>query len=152
MKSAVPAVLGVAALAAALLLFLPLGDCPCCAGLAAGLEDVCVSCRDTGRAPWRAKRPAECGSWPSLMADLRPGGGFDDLQRPEGRAFARVKAMGPVAYPHLARYIDHEDVALGRAAVAVLNALTGRNAPLPASTNGALRRRQWEAWIRTLRR
>lgn len=147
-----PAVVGVLALAAALAFFLPVATCPCCAGFAAeGVEGACAFCRDTGRATWRTERPAQCGDWTSLMADLRVGGGFDDLQRPEGRAFARVKERGRAAWPHLAAYVDHEDVMLGRAAVAVLNALTGRNAPLPASTNGALRRRQWEDWIRRQR-
>jgi hypothetical protein len=55
--------------------------------------------------------------------------------------------MGPVAYPHLVRYIDHEDPLLGRAAVAVLNALTGRNAPLPTEASKTRHRSEWQAWI-----
>src|SRR5579859_906792 len=74
-------------------------------------------------------RPAETAenvNWGQLMQQLRPGGGFEQLDRPEGVAFQKVKTFGPAAYPKLIAFIDDEDTAIGTAAVAVLNALTGR--------------------------
>jgi hypothetical protein len=82
------------------------------------------------------------------MTTLRAGGAFDDLSRPEGVAFKRVKDMGKDAYPHLIRYIDHEDPLLGRAAVAVLNALTNQNKPLPNEGTKVKIKAEWEAWVK----
>lgn len=85
--------------------------------------------------------------WDEVMQHFRAGGDLNDAARPEGVAFSKVKALGPAAYSHLARYIDHEDPLLGRAAVAVLNALTGRSAPAPTEANKAQRKGEWEAWL-----
>jgi hypothetical protein len=87
-------------------------------------------------------------NWDDLMKDLRAGGAFDVADRPEGRAYARVKAMGPGAYEYLAKYVDNEDPLLGRAAVTVLNALTGRSAPMPTEANRAAQRSEWEAFAK----
>ncbi len=81
------------------------------------------------------------------MRYLRAGGGYDDPTRPEGVAFARVKAMGPAAYPRLIAYIDNEDILLGKAAVKVLNHLTGRMQPHPNEANKARVKAEWEAWL-----
>jgi hypothetical protein len=87
-------------------------------------------------------------NWDELMKILRPGGGFDDPTRPEGQAFARVKAMGKGAYPYLLRYLDHEELPLAVAAARVLNELTGRQQPLPTPANRAQVKAEWEAWIK----
>jgi hypothetical protein len=93
------------------------------------------------------ENPAKA-NWDDLMKDLRAGGAFDVADRPEGRAYARVKAMGPGAYEYLAKYVDNEDPLLGRAAVTVLNALTGRSAPMPTEANRAAQRSEWEAFAK----
>jgi hypothetical protein len=95
----------------------------------------------------RADDPSKA-NWEQLMQALRPGGGFEDLSRPEGVAFAKVKRMGKPAYPFLIRYIDNEDVTLGRAAVVVLGELTGNRTPLPnESTKGKIKA-DWETWVK----
>ncbi len=91
---------------------------------------------------------ADNANWGQLMQQLRPGGGFDHLDRPEGVAFARVKAYGPAAYPKLIAFIDDEDTAIGTAAVAVLNALTGRDEPLPKGVNKGRIKAEWEEWLK----
>jgi hypothetical protein len=96
----------------------------------AGIED-----------PARAK-------WDEMMKNMRSGGGFDQMDRPEGVTFQRVKAMGKAAYPYIARYIDHEDMMLGRAAVSILNELTGRNAPALTAANKAQQKAEWDEWIK----
>lgn len=87
-------------------------------------------------------------NWPRLMQDLRPGGGFDHLDRPEGVAFQKVKSFGPAAYPKLIAFIDDEDTAIGTAAGAVLNALTGRDEPLPKGLNKGKIKAEWEEWLK----
>jgi ribosomal protein S27E len=96
-------------------------------------------------------RPAETAdnvNWPQLMQQLRPAGGFDHQDRPEGVAFQKVKNLGPAAYPKLVAFIDDEDTAIGIAAVAVLNALTGRDEPLPKGVNKGKVKAEWEAWLK----
>ena len=96
-------------------------------------------------------RPAESAdnaNWAQLMQQLRPGGGFDNLDRPEGVAFQKVKSFGPAAYPKLIAFIDDEDTAIGTAAVAVLNALTGREEPLPKGVNKGKIKVEWEEWLK----
>jgi len=83
------------------------------------------------------------------MKDLRPGGGFDHLDRPEGVAFQKVKAFGKPAYPKLINYIDHEDSAIGIGAVAALNALTGRDSALPKGVTKAKIKAEWEEWLKS---
>ena len=86
--------------------------------------------------------------WDELMTALRAGGAFDELSRPEGVAYKRVKEMGKGAYPHLVKYIDHEDVMLGRAAVSVLNSLTEQKKPLPNDSTKAKVKAEWEEWVK----
>jgi hypothetical protein len=88
-------------------------------------------------------------NWDHLMRDLRPGGGFEHLDRPEGVAFQKVKGFGKPAYPKLIKYIDDEDGAIATAAVAVLNALTGRDSALPRGVNKAKIKAEWEEWLKS---
>src|SRR5688572_2188401 len=74
--------------------------------------------------PPRGGDEASKFNWEEGLKQLRGGGGFDIEGRPEQVYYERIKKLGKSAYPHLIRYIDNEDPALGRAAVAVLNALT----------------------------
>lgn len=100
--------------------------------------------------PPDTSRPATSrgSDWDQIMKNLRAGGGYDDPSRPEGATYARVKSMGKDAYPHLVRYIDNEDIMLGKAAVAVLNELTGQKKPLPREETKAKVKEEWEAWIK----
>lgn len=91
---------------------------------------------------------AHLRDWDRLMRDLRAGGAYDDVSRPEGRAFAAVKKLGPSAYPRLIMFIVNEDPLMGRAAVAVLNELTGRQCPLPNETTQVTIKSQWESWCK----
>lgn len=101
--------------------------------------------------PTTLSRPAESAdnaNWALLMNQLRPGGGFEHLDRPEGEAFQKVKSFGPPAYPKLISFIEDEDPTIGIAAVAVLNALTGRDEPLPKGVNKAKCKAEWEEWLK----
>ena len=89
---------------------------------------------------------ADRADWDRLMKSLRAGGAYDDLERPEGLAFATVKAMGKKAWPHLAKYIDDEDPLLGRAAVTILNELTGRSTKFSPARKDELKK-EWDAWL-----
>lgn len=101
--------------------------------------------------PVSIARPSETvdnTNWDQLMNQLRPGGGFEFQDRPEGIAFQKVKGFGKAAYPRLIRYIDDEEPAIAIAAVAVLNALTGRDSALPKGTNKAKIKAEWEEWLK----
>jgi hypothetical protein len=87
-------------------------------------------------------------NWDKLMQDLRPGGGFDNKDRPEGRAYAQIKDLGPAAYPFLVKFIDNEDVMVSRAAVRALNELTGQQRPLPNEATKAATKTEWENYIK----
>ena len=82
------------------------------------------------------------------MRMLRPGGGFDIPDRPEGQAFQTVKSMGKGAFPYLIKYIDDPDIQLARAAVTVLNELTGRKSPLPTEITRAAVKTDWDSWLK----
>lgn len=100
----------------------------------------------------RGAETADNANWDALMRDLRPGGGFEHLDRPEGVAFAKVKSFGKAAYPHLIKYIylnDEQEPTISTAAVAVLNALTGRDTPLPKAVNRAKVKAEWEEWFKS---
>lgn len=101
--------------------------------------------------PTVLSKPAENANnvnWPQLMQQLRPAGGFDNLDRPEGVAFQKVKGLGKAAYPKLVEFIDDEDTAIGIAAVAVLNAITGRDTPLPKGVSKARVKAEWQEWLK----
>ncbi|HXX95205.1 MAG TPA: hypothetical protein VEN81_16395, partial [Planctomycetota bacterium] len=88
--------------------------------------------------------------WDQTMTALRSGGGFDNQNSPEYPYFMHVKSMGKSAYPNIVKYIDHEDPAMGKAAVALLVALTGRaeERRLNDSNKTAIKA-DWEAWLKT---
>ncbi len=88
-------------------------------------------------------------NWDAIMRDLRPGGGFEHLDRPEGVAFQKVKNFGAAAYPKLIGYIDAEEPAVSTASVAVLNALTGRDSALPRPGNKSKIKAEWEEWLKS---
>ncbi len=113
--------------------------------------------RDWAAMPDPAKTPAghttvaespERVDWDRLMQALKGGGKYDDPTRPEGVAFSRIRAMGRSAFPWLIRYIDHEDIMLGRGAVTVLNTLTEQTRPLPTETTKAQQKTEWDAWYK----
>ncbi len=85
--------------------------------------------------------------WDDLVKDLRAGG-YDDPDHPGGRAVARIKLMGKDAYPHLVKYIDHEDIMIGKAIVAVLNDLTKQQRPIPTEATKAQLKAEWESWVK----
>ena len=69
-----------------------------------------------------------------------------------GVAFQKVKSFGKAAYPHLVKYIylnDEQEPTISTAAVAVLNALTGRDTTLPKAVNRAKVKAEWEEWLKT---
>jgi len=102
--------------------------------------------------PTQISKPAETVdnvNWDSLIRELRAGGGFDHPDRPEGVAFQKVKSFGKAAYPKLIAYIDHEQPEFGIAAVAVLNALTGRDSALPKGVTKSKIKAEWEEWLKS---
>ncbi len=85
-------------------------------------------------------------NWDQIMGHLRAGGAFDDPDRPEGKAYKQVEGFGAAAYPFIIKYIDHEEIAMGKAAVKLLNTLTKREGQMPTdATKGAVKA-EWEAW------
>jgi hypothetical protein len=102
--------------------------------------------------PTQISKPAETvdnTNWDSLIRELRAGGAFEHADRPEGVAFAKVKSFGKAAYPKLIAYIDHEQPEFGIAAVAVLNALTGRDSALPKGVTKSKIKAEWEEWLKS---
>jgi hypothetical protein len=102
--------------------------------------------------PTQISKPAETVdnvNWDALIRELRAGGGFDHPDRPEGVAFQKVKSFGKAAYPKLVAYIDHEQPEFGIAAVAVLNALTGRDSALPKGVTKSKVKAEWEEWLKS---
>ncbi len=91
---------------------------------------------------------AKLADWDNIMSYLRSGGAYDDPERAEGVMFAKVKRMGKAAYPHVLKYIDHEELTMAKAAVSLLNALTGQSKPLPTPANRAQVKAEWDAWIK----
>lgn len=81
--------------------------------------------------------------WPAIMKALRGGGGFENPNGPEYPYFQHVKSLGKSAYPHLIEFIDHEDPAIGCAAVAVLMALTGKETRLPRASTKSVIKQEW---------
>jgi len=99
-------------------------------------------------APHAGSREADGADWDDMMSCLRPGSGFHDPGRAEGIVFQKIRRMGTAAYPYLVHYIDHEDLAVGKAAVLVLNALTGQQRPLLNASNRTQLKAEWESWLK----
>jgi hypothetical protein len=98
--------------------------------------------------PPRSGDEASKFNWEEALKQLRGGGGFDIDGRPEQVYYDRIKKLGKAAYPHLVKFIDNEDPALGRAAVAVLNALTNQKQPLPNDASKSKLKGEWEGWVK----
>ena len=72
-----------------------------------------------------------------------------DIVKEMRAAFAKVKSFGKAAYPKLIAYIDHEQPEFAIAAVAVLNALTGRDSALPKGVTKSKIKAEWEEWLKS---
>jgi hypothetical protein len=89
-------------------------------------------------------------SWEETLRKCRSGG-FHNSSNPEYYEFQRIKGMGKSAYPHLVRFIDHEDTSLGTTAVLILKELSGRSEQPSRVTeaNKAKIKEDWEGWLRS---
>jgi len=87
--------------------------------------------------------------WEQTLRNCRSGG-FQNSSNPEYYEFQRIKGMGKSAYPHLVRFIDHEDTSLGTAAVLILKELSGRSEQPSRVTeaNKAKIKEEWEGWLK----
>jgi hypothetical protein len=88
-------------------------------------------------------------AWEETLRKCRSGG-FTNSSNPEYYEFQRIKGMGKSAYPHLVRFIDHEDTSLGTAAVLILKELSGRSEQPSRVTeaNKAKIKEEWEGWLK----
>jgi hypothetical protein len=94
--------------------------------------------------------PAGAGEWEQIMTGLRSGGGYHNQNSPEYPYFQHVKGMGKAAYPNIIKYIDHEDPAMGKAAVSLLCELTGHESERRVNeSNKAAIKADWDAWLKT---
>jgi hypothetical protein len=86
--------------------------------------------------------------WEETLGKLRSGG-FVNATTPEYYEFQKIKGMGKAAYPYLVKFIDHENVDLGKTAVLILNELTGRGASTRVNDgNKAQIKADWDEWIK----
>jgi hypothetical protein len=86
--------------------------------------------------------------WEETLGKLKSGG-FGNQTTPEYYEFQKIKGMGKSAYPYLVKYIDHENVELGKTAVLILNELTGRGANIRVNDgNKAQMKAEWDEWIK----
>lgn len=99
----------------------------------------------SGIPPEEGPRPAK-EDWESILLRVR-GGRFDDLDSCEARDLVRIRGMGEEAYPHIVRYLDHEDLELARSALGLLQALTGREERPLTEENKHDLRAEWLGWI-----
>jgi hypothetical protein len=88
-------------------------------------------------------------AWEETLRKCRSGG-FTNSSNPEYYEFQRIKGMGKTAYPHLVKFIDHEDTSLGTAAVLILKELSGRSEQPGRVTeaNKTKIKEDWEGWLR----
>lgn len=101
-------------------------------------------------APRVAPGNAATESWEETLKKCRSGG-FHNSSNPEYYEFQRIKGMGKAAYPHLIRFIDHEDTSLGSTAVLILKELSGRSEQPSRVTeaNKGKIKEDWEGWLRS---
>ena len=99
-------------------------------------------------APRVAPGNAATEAWEETLRKCRSGG-FHNSSNPEYYEFQRIKGMGKAAYPHLVKFIDHEDTSLGSAAVMILKELSGRSEQNSRVTeaNKAKIKQDWEGWL-----
>ncbi|HUR38152.1 MAG TPA: hypothetical protein VM222_01610 [Planctomycetota bacterium] len=87
-------------------------------------------------------------NWEETLGKLKSGG-FANQTTPEYYEFQKVKGMGKSAYPYLVKYIDHENIELGKTAVLILNELTGRGGNIRVNDgNKAQLKAEWDEWIK----
>lgn len=99
-------------------------------------------------APRVAAGNAATEAWEETLKKCRSGG-FHNSANPEYYEFQRIKGMGKSAYPHLVKFIDHEDTSLGTTAVLILKELSGRSEQPHRVTdaNKAKIKQDWEGWV-----
>jgi len=88
-------------------------------------------------------------AWEETLRKCRSGG-FHNSSNPEYYEFQRIKGMGKSAYPHLVKFIDHEDTSLGTTAVLILKELSGRSEQPGRVTeaNKSKIKEDWEGWLK----
>jgi len=101
-------------------------------------------------APRVAPGNASTEPWEQTLRNCRSGG-FHNSANPEFYEFQKIKSMGKAAYPHLIRFIDHEDTSLGTTAVLLLKELSGRSEQPSRVTeaNKAKIKEDWEGWLKS---
>jgi hypothetical protein len=101
-------------------------------------------------APRVAPGNAATEPWEQTLRNCRSGG-FHNSSNPEFYEFQKIKSMGKAAYPHLIRFIDHEDTSLGTTAVLILKELSGRSEQPHRVTEGnkAKLKEDWEGWLKS---
>jgi hypothetical protein len=101
-------------------------------------------------APRVAAGNAATEQWEETLKKCRSGG-FSNSSNPEYYEFQKIKGMGKSAYPHLIRFIDHEDTSLGTTAVLILKELSGRSEQPSRVTeaNKTKIKEDWEAWAKS---
>jgi hypothetical protein len=99
-------------------------------------------------APRVAPGNASTEPWEQTLRNCRSGG-FHNSSNPEYYEFQKIKSMGKTAYPHLVKFIDHEDTSLGTTAVLILKELSGRSEQPSRVTeaNKSKIKQDWEGWI-----
>lgn len=86
--------------------------------------------------------------WEETLGKLKSGG-FGNQTTPEYYEYQKIRGMGKPAYPYLVKYIDHENIELGKTAVMILNELTGRGANTRVNDgNKAQLKAEWDEWIK----
>jgi len=101
-------------------------------------------------APRVAAGNPQTEAWEETLRKCRSGG-FHNSSNPEFYEFQRIKGMGKSAYPHLIRFIDHEDTSLGSTAVLILKELSGRSEQPSRVTeaNKTKIKEDWEGWLKS---
>lgn len=101
-------------------------------------------------APRVAPGNAATEPWEQTLRNCRSGG-FHNSSNPEYYEFQKIKSMGKSAYPHLIRFIDHEDTSLGTTAVLILKELSGRSEQPSRVTeaNKTKIKEDWEGWLKS---
>ena len=101
-------------------------------------------------APKVAPGNASTEPWEQTLRNCRSGG-FHNSSNPEYYEFMKIKGMGKAAYPHLIRFIDHEDTSLGTTAVLILKELSGRSEQPGRVTeaNKTKIKEDWEGWLKS---
>lgn len=92
---------------------------------------------------------AEKANWPKLIADLRSGGAFDQMDDPSGLAIAQIKAMGRPGIVKLIGFLDTDELQLINSLNSALCYLTGVQRPKYNNGNKGQAKSEWEHWLKT---